>query len=242
MKVGAGLHVDSPPGRHRAAARSATMESGSVTIRCASRGIGEACERWLARRRSEGQVGHEMAVHEVEVEEICSSAAHISSPPRRAGKVGRKQRRCDADLQSAGPYGDDVRSRQWRPGGWVLTEYEPGGRARIWHLVHMAEAQVIAAAETAYHANRPRHQRRHDPQIAWGVVLTSRSTSAPGAPRIADRRLGGEYDQRRRPGLEPAARRRAAGRPARAPVGRSAGIPREHPGSLPARRRCSSAR
>ena len=58
----------------------------------------------LANHRADGQVGHVVVIHDVEVDGVGAGLEHISNLLAQVGKVGRQDRRRDEVLLSEGSH------------------------------------------------------------------------------------------------------------------------------------------
>ncbi len=75
--------------------KSGMMRSTGLTIRCTSIGAVVHGRMRLADQRADGQVGHIMVVHHVEVDPVGAGGDDVGHFLAQPGEIGGQNARCD---------------------------------------------------------------------------------------------------------------------------------------------------
>ena len=171
-----------------AAANWATNCSGRSIMRCTSSSAPAPCTSdcsALSDQRSDGDVGHEVAVHDVDVDDARAGVEHRLDVVAQTAEVGGQDRRCDVDVAQ-----------------YVLHRSSDARRRGV-----VGRAGILPRARSATpQAGDEEPGRAVDP--AAGRAGSRRTPDARGAAR---RRRGRRPSS---PHRRAAARRRRASRPA----------------------------
>ena len=105
-------------------------------------------------RRPDGDVRHEVAVHDVDVNQVGAAALHGGDRLAERGEVGREDRRRDAARSSADLERDRLARADLKAGLRTLAEHDAGGDAGIGIRSDDGDAEAARRGGSRRHGRR----------------------------------------------------------------------------------------